>query len=87
MIFEKGITRYKFLPCGESMYQKSQDIQKNCAPEFSILPALKLPSCGLVVFIDMNTFILTDGRNFERHSYKTYIRYSPYFAADSMNTL
>ena len=34
-----------------------QGIQKNCITKFSILSALKLPSCGVVVFIDMNTFL------------------------------
>ena len=45
---------------------------KNCAPELLILSALKLPSCGLVVFIDMDTFILTEGRNFRNFSKENY---------------
>ena len=43
--------------------------QKTCVPEFIILPALKFPSCGLVVFIDITTNRLTEGRNF-KHSWK-----------------
>ena len=39
--------------------------EKNCAPEFLILSALKLSSCELVVFVDMNTYILTEDRNFK----------------------
>ena len=65
MISEKSVARYTFLRRGGRMYQKYQQcIQKNCAPEFPILLALKLPSCGLVVFIDLNTYILTKGRDF-----------------------
>ena len=30
-----------------------------------ILSALKLPSCGIVVSIDMNMYILTESRNFK----------------------
>ena len=46
--------------------QKSQQgLQKNCVPEFPMLSAHKLPSCGLVVFIDMNTYIVTEGRSFK----------------------
>ena len=33
----------------------SQGTQRRCVPEFLILSALKLPSYGLVVFINMNT--------------------------------
>ena len=39
--------------------------KKNCVPEFSMLSALKLPSCGLLILIDMNRYILTEGRNFK----------------------
>ena len=46
-----------------------QGIQNNCAPEFPILSALKLRPCGLVVFMDMNTYILTEGSDF-----KTFLR-------------
>ena len=30
-----------------------------------MLSAHKLPSCGLVVFIDMNKYIVTEGRSFK----------------------
>ena len=36
--------------------------QKICASEFLILSALKFPSCGIVGFINMDSFILTEGR-------------------------
>ena len=39
--------------------------KKDCTPENPILSVLKLRSYGLVVFIDMNTYILTEGRNFK----------------------
>ena len=35
---------------------------QDCAPEFLILSALKLPLCELLVFIDMKTYILTEDR-------------------------
>ena len=38
-----------------------QGTQKRGLPEFLIPSALKLPSCGLVVFINMNTYRLTPG--------------------------
>ena len=44
--------------------KSQQGTQKNCAAEFLILSALKLRSCGLVVFTDMNTDI-TEDRNFK----------------------
>ena len=51
---------------GASMHHMShQGIQKNCASEFPILLALKLPLCKLVVVADMNTCILTEARNFK----------------------
>ena len=37
-------------------------VQKNCASEFLILSALKFPLFGIVGFINMDTFILTEGR-------------------------
>ena len=46
-----------FLQRGACMHQKSQQsIQKSCVPDFLY---------GLVVFIDMNTYILTEGGNFK----------------------
>ena len=38
---------------------------KKCTPEFLILSAVKLSSCGLVAFMNMNTYILTGGTNFK----------------------
>ena len=52
--------------CGARVHQNSkQGTHKNCVPEFLILSALKLPSCVPVVLIDLNTCILTEGRNFK----------------------
>ena len=49
------------------MHQKSTQGTKKkiCTTEILILSALKLTSCGLVVFIVMNTCILTEGKNFK----------------------
>ena len=46
--------------------------------EFPILSALKLPLCELVVFIDMETYILTEGRHF-----KTFLKENYAIALDS----
>ena len=51
--------------------------KKNCVTEFSMLPALKLPSCGPLILIDMNRYILTEGRNF-----KTFLKEILAFAWD-----
>ena len=51
--------------------------KKNCVTEFLMLPALKLPSCGLLILIDMNRYILTEGRNF-----KTFLKEILAFAWD-----
>ena len=64
MISEKNIIRCTFVHRGACMYQKSQrGIQK-------ILSALKLPLCGLVIFIDRNMNILTEGSR----SLKTFMK-------------
>ena len=60
----EGITRYMFLRHGLDTWRKiSSRHTKNCAPVFAIVSVLKLPLCGLVVFIDINTYILTGGKN------------------------
>ena len=67
MISEKSITRCAFLHYGACMHHKSQQsIPKNCAPEFPILSALKLPLGGLMVFIDITTYMFTEDRNFKK---------------------
>ena len=60
MISEKSITIFMFLQrMVHSIHIKSQqDMQNNCVREFAILSAFKSPLCGLVVFIDMNRYIL-----------------------------
>ena len=61
---KKNITRCTFLHRCACMHQKSQrGIHK-------IFSVLKLPLCGLVVFIDMKTFILTE----EGRSFKTFLK-------------
>ena len=45
--------------------KSQQGTQKNCAPEFLILSALKLTPYGLVVFVNMKIYILTEGKNFK----------------------
>ena len=65
--------------CVGSMLQKSQQgIQKSCLPEFSILLTLNLPLYELVVFVDMDTYILTENRNF-----KTFLKENYAIALDS----
>ena len=57
IISEKIVKKYEFL-CVVLAWQLKfqQDTRINCAQEFLILPVFKLPPCGLVVFIDMNTY-------------------------------
>ena len=46
--------------------QKSQQTMlENCVTEFPILSTAKLPLCELVVYIEMNTYILMEGRKFK----------------------
>ena len=64
MIFEKKYRNVHFYSCctrGTKSLKKVH--KKNCSPEFLIFSAVKLPSCELLVFIDMNTFILIEGTN------------------------
>ena len=51
---------------------------ENCVPEFTIVSALELPSYGLVVFIDMNMYILAEGKNL-----KTFLKENYATALDS----
>ena len=46
--------------------------QKNCATKCLISSALKLNSCGPMVFIDMNAYILAEDRNFKTFLKKDY---------------
>ena len=48
--------------------KSQQGTQKNCAPEFLILSALKLTSYGLVVFVNMKIYILTEAK-ISKHSW------------------
>lgn len=55
IISEKSM-RCTFFHCGAYMQQKSQqDITKNSVSNFQALSALKLPSCKVMVFHNMNT--------------------------------
>ena len=67
IISKKCITRCTFLRgarvAPKVLLSKAQI--KHCASEFLVFSALKLPSRGLVVFIDMYTFIFTELRKFK----------------------
>ena len=63
---EKSIARCTILCCSARVHQKSQHgIRKNFVPKFPIFSAHNLPSCELVVFVEMNWYILTQGRDFK----------------------
>ena len=64
MISERIITRYMVL-CEAGVQQKSNDGTEKLCNIIEILSALELSSCGLVVFTDMSTFILTECSNFK----------------------
>ena len=64
LIYEKSFKICTLLQ-GARVAQVSTRHAQNCAPEFLILAALKLTSSEIVVFIDMSTYILTEGRNFK----------------------
>ena len=46
--------------------------KQNCVPKIPILSTLKLYSCKLVVFIDINTYILIEDRNFKTFMKENY---------------
>ena len=70
---KKNITRRTFLYRGTCMHQKSQrGIQK-------ILSVLKLPLCRLVVFPDMNMYILIE----EDRVFKIFLKENYAIALDS----
>ena len=52
---------------GARVHEKSKQGTNSCTPEFLILSVLKLTSCGLVVFIDMNTYVLSEA-GISKHS-------------------
>ena len=61
------------------MHQEFQQvIQKSCRSEFLTFSAIKLLLCELVAFIDMSTYILTEGMNF-----KTFLKKNYAFALDN----
>ena len=45
--------------------QSQQSTHKNCVPEFQILSTLKLRSCGMVIFLNMNNYMLTEDTDFK----------------------
>ena len=47
-------------------HESQQSIPKNCAPEFPIPSALKLPLGGLMVFIDITTYMFREDKNFKK---------------------
>ena len=81
VISEKSIKSCTLLFIVHAWHQKSQQsTRKKCAPEFLILSALKLPSCGLLVFTNMNTYILTEDTNL-----KTFLKEKYLIALDCCN--
>ena len=58
--------------------KSQQGTRKSCAPEFLILSDFKLPLYTLVVFININTCIVTEGRHF-----KTFLKENYVIALDS----
>ena len=60
------IMTWTFLHRGVSMQLETQKgIRKKFLPEFPILSVFKLPLCALLTFINMNTYVLKEGRNFK----------------------
>ena len=51
--------------CGARRERSKRGTHKSFAPEFLIRSAFKFPSYGLVVFIDLNTYLPTEGWNFK----------------------
>ena len=58
--------------------QSQQSTHKNCVPEFQILSTLKLRSCGMVIFLNMNNYMLTEDTDF-----KTFLKESYPIGLDS----
>ena len=50
--------------CPHAPKISTRHTKKNYVPKFTILLALKLPSCELVAFINMNMYIFTKGSDF-----------------------
>ena len=60
------IMTWTFLHRGVTMQLETQKgIRTIFLPEFPILSVFKLPSCTQQTFINMNTYILTESRNFK----------------------
>ena len=75
---KKSITRCTLFVVHAWHLKSQQSTQKNGPPEFLILSVLKLLSCGLVVFMNMSTYILIEGRNC-----KTFLKESYPIALDN----
>ena len=58
--------------------KSQQSTHKNCVPEFQILSTLKLRSCGMVIFLNMNNYMLTEDTDF-----KTFLKESYPIGLDS----
>ena len=61
---------YVSLRCARSTKVSTRHTHTKFAPEFLILSALKLTLCEIMVFIDMNTYMLTEGWNFKTFTEK-----------------
>ena len=55
--FWKSITKCTFICVTLMAPTASTKHTKNCAPELLILSAIKLPSRGIVIFIDINSYV------------------------------
>ena len=65
MSSEKSSTRCTYLRGANVAQKVSTRRTINYALEFIIFSALELPLCGLMVFIVMNTYMLTESENFK----------------------
>ena len=83
MISEKSITRCTFPHCGGArMHQKSQTRHKKIVYQnLQFFQPLRITFMWTLVFIDLNTYILTEDRNF-----KTFLKENYAIALDSCYT-
>ena len=65
IISDKSLTRCTCRHSAREHQNSKQGTQKYHASELITLSALKLPSSGLVVYVDIKACILTEGRNFK----------------------
>ena len=78
MVFKKSAQSARFFMVPAWTLKSQQSTHKSFAPEFRIFSALKLTLCGLVVFININIYILTESTNL-----KTFLKENYLIALDS----